>query len=172
MWEKIIFAMWIAETLIDQLIVWLIDWCSANQAENDKDRDSALLELAENLSEEDKEFIRRMDRKRKKGGKDKEEEEEIDEMEKGAMDRIYAENDRLVLRNVSRHKITIVAVIWDFQNVQKLQINIEFCPIFKFMNSLGSVTFCLLHLRPNLMNLTRVSKMVGSNWKCIQYFEI
>ena len=101
MWEKIIFAMWIAETLIDQLIVWLIDWCSANQAENDKDRDSALLELAENLSEEDKEFIRRMDRKRKKGGKDKEEEEEIDEMEKGAMDRIYAENDRLVLRKKS-----------------------------------------------------------------------
>jgi hypothetical protein len=43
-----------------------------------------------------------MDRKRKKGGKDKEEEEEIDEMEKGAMDRINAENDRLALRNVSR----------------------------------------------------------------------
>ena len=44
-----------------------------------------------------------MARKRKKGGKDKEEEEEIDELEKGALDRINAENDRLALRNVSRH---------------------------------------------------------------------
>lgn len=71
----------------------------ANMAENDKERDAALQEMADMLPAEDKEMIRRMNRKRKLGGVegdndvDADDDEEIAEMERGAMARIHSVKD-------------------------------------------------------------------------------
>jgi len=60
-------------------------------AETDKLRDEALDELAEDLPQEERDFINRMNRKRKKGGVEEEEEEELENMEEGAVNRYHNE---------------------------------------------------------------------------------
>jgi len=60
-------------------------------AETDRERDKAIEELAEDLPEEEREYIERMNRKRKlkKGDEDA----DLDQAEEGALQRIYAERD-------------------------------------------------------------------------------
>jgi len=69
----------------------------AKQAENDEEREAGLQELADQLLQEDKEFIKKINRKRKLGGEDDEDSEDDDHMmeamERGAIARIHSEKD-------------------------------------------------------------------------------
>jgi len=58
-------------------------------AENEQDRDAAMQELADELPEEEKEFLQRMARKRSKNTGD---DEDIEQLEKNAIDRIESES--------------------------------------------------------------------------------
>ena len=66
----------------------------ANQAENDKEREAGIQELADSLPAEEVEFIRRMARKRKKKEGEEDEEEEIERLEQGAIERFNNQQDR------------------------------------------------------------------------------